>query len=99
MKLVVVPPALAELQGAADHYASQGGPQLGRDFVDEFERVANLLLLNPQLGALARGARRYSMSKFPYSVIYQIAVDELRILAIAHQRRRPGYWRGRGKRI
>ncbi|MES2160051.1 MAG: type II toxin-antitoxin system RelE/ParE family toxin [Pseudomonadota bacterium] len=99
MKLVVVPSALAELQDAADHYSLQGGRQLGRDFVAEFERVAKLLLINPQLGALALGVRRYSMSKFPYSVIYQITVSELRIIAVAHQRRRPGYWRVRGKKI
>lgn len=99
MKLVIVPPALAELQDAADHYALHGGINLGADFVGEFERVANLLLAKPQLGAPSRGARRYFMSKFPYSVIYQVTPDELRILAVAHQRRRPGYWRGRNKKI
>ena len=99
MRLVVVPPALAELQDAADHYASQGGLSLGHDFVTEFERVASLLLANPQLGTSSRGARRYFMSRFPYSLIYQVKTDELRILAVAHQRRRPGYWRGRNKLI
>jgi plasmid stabilization system protein ParE len=95
MKLVIVPPALAELQDAADHYASDGGLGLGHEFITEFERIANLILANPQLGAYMRGARRYFMSRFPYSVIYQVTADELRVIAIAHQRRRPGYWRGR----
>ncbi|MYM91126.1 type II toxin-antitoxin system RelE/ParE family toxin [Rugamonas sp. FT82W] len=99
MKLVIVPPALAELQDAADHYALQGGIKLGADFVAEFERVANLLLTIPQLGSPAHGARRYFMSKFPYCVIYQVIPDEVRILAVAHQRRRPGYWRGRNTKI
>ncbi len=95
MKLVIVPPALAELQDAADHYASHGGLGLGHEFITEFERIINLILTNPRLGAPMRGARRYFMSRFPYAVIYQVTVDELRVIAIAHQRRRPGYWRGR----
>lgn len=99
MKLVIVPPALAELQDAADHYALQSGINLGVDFVAEFERVANLLLIKPQLGAPAHGVRRYFMNKFPYSVVYKVTADELRILAVAHQRRQPGYWRGRNKKI
>ncbi|MFS2140018.1 type II toxin-antitoxin system RelE/ParE family toxin [Duganella sp. Dugasp56] len=96
MKPVIVPAALAELQDAADYYASKGGSGLAHTFVDEFERVVNLVLSNPQLGAVFRGdRRRYFLSRFPYSVIYQVTTDELRIIAIAHQRRRPGYWRGR----
>jgi plasmid stabilization system protein ParE len=93
MKLVIVPPALAELQDAADHYALHGG--LGHEFITEFERIINLILANPRLGTPMRGARRYFMSRFPYGVIYQVTADELRIIAIAHQRRRPAYWRGR----
>jgi len=99
MKLVIVPPALAELQDAADHYALQGGIKLATDFVAEFERVANLLLTKPKPGSPAHGARRYFMSKFPYCVIYQATPDELRILAVAHQRQRPGSWRGRNTKI
>jgi hypothetical protein len=32
---------------------------------------------------------------FPFSIIYSVVNDEIRILAVAHQSRRPGYWRGR----
>jgi plasmid stabilization system protein ParE len=96
VKPFIVPAALAELQDAADHYASQGGSGLAHMFVNEFERVVNLLVANPQLGATFRGGRRrYFFNRFPYSVIYQVTGDELRIIAVAHQRRRPGYWRGR----
>ena len=96
MKQVIVPAALAELQDAADYYASQGGPGLAHMFVDEFERVVNLVLSNPHLGAAFRGGRRrYFLSRFPYSVIYQLTADELRIIAVAHHRRRPAYWRAR----
>lgn len=93
MRLVIVPAALAELQDAAAFYTAQVNVDLARAFVDEFERVVNLIFSSPKLGAIFRGnRRRYFLRTFPYSVIYQITQDELRVLALAHQRRRPTYW-------
>ena len=93
MKLVIVPAALSELQAAADYYSVRVNTNLARAFVDEFERVVNLIASTPQIGAIFRGnRRRYFLRKFPYSVIYQVTGDELRVLALAHQRRRPNYW-------
>ena len=93
MKLVVAPPALAELHDTAAFYMLKANAGLGLAFVAEFERTANFVLANPLLGAVFRGTRRrYILRRFPYSIIYQVAADELRILAIAHHRRRPGYW-------
>lgn len=35
------------------------------------------------------------LRRFPYSVIYYIRAEELRVVALAHHRRKPGYWSGR----
>ncbi|MEO8436328.1 MAG: type II toxin-antitoxin system RelE/ParE family toxin [Pyrinomonadaceae bacterium] len=70
----------------------------------EFEQSVNILLQHPGLGSpwRGRGRRRYLMKRFPYSLIYlsysliyMVSGDEIRILAVAHHNRRPGYWRGR----
>ncbi len=96
MKLVIVPLALAELHDAAAFYAAKANAGLGLAFVAEFERTANLILENPMLGVIFRGTRRrYLLRRFPYSVIYQVTTEELRIIAVAHHRRRPGFWKGR----
>ncbi|MBP6707594.1 MAG: type II toxin-antitoxin system RelE/ParE family toxin [Candidatus Accumulibacter sp.] len=96
MKLVIVPRALAELHDAAAFYAARANVELALAFVAEFERAANRILANPMLGAIFRGSRRrYFLRRFPYSVIYQVAAEELRVVAVAHQRRRPGYWANR----
>lgn len=96
MKLVVAPPALAELGNAAEFYALKANRELGLALVAEFERAANLVLSNPLLGTPFHGTRRrYILRRFPYSLIYQITPEELRILAVAHHRRRPGYWEQR----
>lgn len=96
MKLVVAPAALAELQDATAFYALKANVELGLAFVAEFERTANFVLANPLVGAVFRGTRRrYILRRFPYSIIYQVTTDELRVIAVAHHRRRPGYWAGR----
>lgn len=96
MKLVVAPLALAELHDAATFYALKANVELGLAFVAEFERTARLVFANPLLGTVFRGTRRrYLLRRFPYSIIYQVTVEELRILAVAHHRRRPGYWADR----
>jgi plasmid stabilization system protein ParE len=93
VKLVVAPLALAELHDAAAFYTLKANVELGLAFVAEFERTAKFVFANPLLGAVFRGSRRrYLLRRFPYSIIYQVTTEELRILAVAHHRRRPGYW-------
>jgi plasmid stabilization system protein ParE len=93
VKLVIVPAALDELSDAAAFYAATANVELGLAFVGEFERAVNVILANPNMGVVFRRARRrYLLRRFPYSILYQPAGEELRIIAVAHQRRRPGYW-------
>ena len=93
MKLVVAAPAVTELHDAATFYMLKGNVELELAFVAEFERTATLVLSNPLLGAVFRGTRRrHILRRFPYSIIHQGDGDEPRTLAVAHHRRRPGYW-------
>ena len=39
--------------------------------------------------------RRHILRHFPYTVFYEIRGTTVTVLAVAHQRRRPGYWRER----
>lgn len=96
MKVTVQPAASAELGEAAKFYADRADQALGLAFIAEFERALSLLSINPELGAIWRGtARRYPLRRFPYNVVYQIKAEELRVIALAHQRRRPSYWKER----
>jgi toxin ParE1/3/4 len=70
--------------------------ELGLAFIAEFEHARDLLSTNPEIGALWRGStRRLQLRRFPYYLAYQIQPDEVRVVALAHQRRRPGCWTGR----
>lgn len=96
MKLVILPQALEELKRAAAFYIEQANVELGESFAVEFERSISALLEHPLIGnAWREGTRRFPLRRFPYSIVYQIKPDLLRIVAVAHQSRRPVYWADR----
>ena len=41
------------------------------------------------------GTRRIMLDRFPFNVFYRIQSDILLVVAVAHQKRRPGYWKTR----
>lgn len=95
MKTEFHPAALQELIDAARYYESRL-PGLGTDFKSEVNRSLELLSENPDIGAVVEAPyRRLLLDRFPFSVIYRTRESTLRILAVAHQRRRPGYWKKR----
>lgn len=87
--------AEVEINEAADFYDIES-PGLGSVFIDEVQRVIEIISLFPGAAPVVRGlVRKKPLVKFPYSLVYSVRQDELRLLAVAHQRRRPFYWRGR----
>jgi len=92
----VSPETQRELIDGAAFYAEAADTEFGLAFIAEFEHAKDRLSSNPEIGALWRGStRRLPLRRFPYNVIYQFRPEEIRIIALAHQRRRPGYWAGR----
>lgn len=84
-----------EFDDAAVFYESQV-PGLGRSFSAEVERTLRLLQEYPDAGAPAGAKRRRVLvDRFPYFVAYERSDDSIIILAVGHQKRRPGYWRKR----
>jgi hypothetical protein len=39
--------------------------------------------------------RKYTLRQFPFSIVYQDFPSEIVVVAVAHGRRKPGYWRDR----
>jgi hypothetical protein len=59
-------------------------------------RVWQLIRENPQIAAEFEAPyRRYVCRRFPFGVVYREMTKEVRVLAVMHQRRRPGYWKAR----
>ena len=95
MKIEFHPLADRELSEAGEFYEAQADG-LGADFVAEVERLLEVLATYPYIGRPApTDLRTIPVRRFPYSLIYRVLPDVLRILAVAHHRRRPRYWAGR----
>lgn len=77
-------------------YESQSAG-LGADYLLEFERVMEFVAATPHRYRIERqpNIRSVSLMRFPYKVIYRQLEDCVQVLAVAHKRRRPGYWAGR----
>lgn len=69
---------------------------LGLDLLGEVERSLDQILANPDMSQrIGRISRRKSLWRFPYNLIYAVYPDRIRVVAFAHQKRRPFYWRKR----
>jgi toxin ParE1/3/4 len=97
MEVRLHPAARQELVDAADWYAAQAGQPVAQDFVADYDEVRSRAVENPRIGALGPArTRKLLFRRFPFMLVYRIVADRLLIIAVAHQRRRPGYWRRRG---
>jgi toxin ParE1/3/4 len=85
----------SELNEAAAYYA-RARMGLGDAFLAEVQRSVDQLCATPLAGQLVeKDVRWWVVRRFPYSILYRVRSDHIRILAIAHHKRRPFYWRGR----
>ncbi len=89
--------AAAELAEAASWYEARLSG-LGRRLLDEVEHLLAVLASRP--GAFPRladttpnlGLRRALLPRFPFALVFFEAGGEIRVVAVAHARRQPGYW-------
>ena len=80
----------------ASKYYEERATGLGMAFLDSVEEAVDQIKENPEAYILVGDeVRQKLLKRFPYSALYVIEPDNLRVIAIAHQKRRPGYWRYR----
>src|SRR5437764_6922304 len=94
-RIVVRDDAAQELAAARDFYDTNR-PGYGGLFADAVEHAFELLAEYPLIGKKVRPrVRRMTLLGWPYAIIYLVRDDAIVIIAVAHHRRRPNYWRKR----
>ena len=89
------PAAATELRAAARYYETRVA-NLGANFIAEVERASALITQYPSLGSRCDALhRRLSLRRFPFALIYRTDATRVTIVAVAHTKRRPGYWHDR----
>jgi toxin ParE1/3/4 len=91
----VHPEAQHEAEAAVEWYG-QRSPHAARRLVTELRSALERIQQAPkQFPKLAFDIRRMVLGRFPYVIVFRETKTEIEIVAIAHGRRRPGYWRER----
>ena len=90
--------AAREELAAAVRWFEEQRPGLGAELYDEVVATITRLQASPESGVpISRDprTRRVIVSRFPYQVVYRLAPSEIVVLAVAHLKRRPNYWKDR----
>jgi plasmid stabilization system protein ParE len=93
--VVLHPAAFAEVQAAAEWYR-QRSERAASGFLDEIDWAISQISSAPtRFPSFGFGTRRMLLRRFPYFVLFRETVTHLEVVAVAHGRRRPNYWRDR----
>ena len=84
--------ARRDLRRAVSHYDAES-PGLGDELINEVDHCVEQISHFPDSGSpYLAGTRRILTRRFPYSVVYQQRDQQIFVVAVAHQRRRPDFW-------
>jgi plasmid stabilization system protein ParE len=89
------PAALNELRKAADYYLIRS-PQASQQFAIAVDDALKQILRAPdRFARTAKGDRACRVARIPYQIVYRSKGDVVQVVAVAHVKRRPGYWKHR----
>lgn len=89
------PAALREVEAAQGWYEGRS-LFAASAFVRELSAAIRRLRDAPNRYPTAlAGTRRILLERFPFTIYYRVQPNALTIVAVAHQKRRPGYWAAR----
>lgn len=79
-------------------YYTEAQPGLGGRFAQAVEDAIARALLFPTAGSPSPArTRRVLLRGFPFSIYYRPEAEGIVVFAVAHQARKPGYWRSRAR--
>ena len=91
----LLPGARRDFDESFDWYAKRSTRAAER-FADAVDAALAAVAGNPGRFAVVDDVHRECPTRrFPFRIVYRIAHDRIVVVAIAHGKRRPGYWRDR----
>ncbi len=93
LSVVFHPAAVEEAQAARQWYATRS-QSAADSFLAELDRGIEAVALAPERWPpFVHGTRRYLFQRFPFQLVYRVVNASVQVVALAHGRRRPGYWK------
>lgn len=89
------PDAVEEARAAWEWYRERSASAAAA-FLSELETAVAKIIDSPERWPEYRyGSRRCPFRRFPYFIVYRQLEDVIQVVAVAHNRRRPEYWKRR----
>jgi toxin ParE1/3/4 len=89
------PEAAEEAQASVDWYRARSA-EAAAGFVAELDYAIEQVAELPETwSSYIANTRRFVFRVYPFSVVYRITEDSVEIVAVAHAKRKPGYWASR----
>ena len=90
-----LPGARRDFDESFDWYAARS-LQAAVRFANAVDAALSTVAADPERFAVVDNLHRaYPVKRFPFRMIYRVLEDRILVVAIAHAKRRPGYWRDR----
>jgi plasmid stabilization system protein ParE len=87
--------AEADIKEALDHYAGIS-TDLGQALLIIIDKTIQEIKRNPLLfQSISKSYRKANLKRFPYKIIFRLRKQEILIVAFAHHKRKPDYWKKR----
>ena len=91
--VVLAPQAETDIAAAFEWYREQSATAADAFRIEALDAIDRLADAPTQWRMDEDGTRRRVLRHFPYSVVFEVLDNTVTILAVAHDRRQPGYWR------
>lgn len=92
----IFPEAQADLDAALDWYGEQGGQELKGRFFAAYLEARHRICDTPEIFPFSfEQFRKARLKAFPFKIIYRVEKDTVYIVAVAHDKRGPDFWKGR----
>ena len=89
------PEAIVEAQAAYRWYRERN-ETAAQAFLAELDRAIEFISEGPMRWPVyLHSTRHFLLRRFPFSVVYREVGEGLQVVAVAHGRRKPGYWKSR----
>ncbi len=89
-------PAAVEEAAEAHRWYAERSPRAALAFDEALNSAVQQMASHPKRWAkYLHGTRHLILQKFPYVVVYRVVDSSIEVIAVAHERRRPGYWKSR----
>ena len=93
--MILFRPEAARELSADVRYYDEKYPGRGQRFAEAVERTLALIMEFPLAFPVLYDPdiRSAKVVRFPYRIVYVVVASNIDVVAVAHAKRRPGYWR------